>query len=90
MPVTANCGRQVRFRISSVVSSATGETPAVNGYSVKTASPSTAAARRACARRAAGISAQTSAGRTVPVASSSSRDSNWRRMRKLDGTTPEA
>ena len=46
--------------------------------------------RRACASRAAGIWAQNSAGRTAPVASSSSRDSNRRRMRKLDGTTPEA
>ncbi len=27
---------------------------------------------------------------TAPLASSSSRDSSWRRMRKLDGTTPEA
>ena len=54
MPVTANCGRQVRLSTSSIRSSLIGDMPALNGNFVYTASPSAAEARRACATRSGG------------------------------------
>ena len=45
---------------------------------------------RACSTRAAGISQWKLSGSSRPVSLSSSRSSTWRRMRKLDGTSPLA
>src|SRR6185437_2553087 len=74
-PVTASCGRQVRFNTSSVRSSATGFMPGRNGNLSYTAVPSTSAHRRACSMRCAGTSAYSSRGLIAPVAESSSLES---------------
>ena len=94
-PVTLSVGRQVRPSSASTGSSVIGSTgwpsaPQAQGWRFQTSSPSTAAVARACASRAAGISTWKAPGSSRPVALSSSRSSRWRRMRKLDGTTPLA
>ena len=45
---------------------------------------------RACSTRCAGTSQWKLCGSSSPLRESSSRSSSWRRMRKLDGTTPLA
>ena len=88
--MTASCGRQVRFRISSSGVEPIGFVMPANGILVKTSSPRMAAAARACSSRSGGTVTENSASFIAPLDSSSMRDNSERRMRNEDGTTPLA
>ena len=64
--------------------------PETNGNLSHTSSPSAAAAALASSMRPGGICAESSGRRISPLVSSSIREIRARRMRKLDGTMPEA
>ena len=89
IPITDNAGRQLRLSTASVPVAAGRISPRQGNLSC-TASPNTWATTSACLRRCDGISTCNASTKTDPVVESSMRSSNCRRIRKDDGTMPEA
>ena len=89
-PVMLSVGRQVLFSSSSYGSFETARMPWGIGNFSCTVLPSTAAVARVCSRRSGGIGALSSSTRIAPDVAHSTRPSNSRSTRKLEGTMPLA
>ena len=67
-----------------------GVAPGTKGKRSPEANPTTSAMASASTRLCSGISTVAPSMRISPVAASSIRSRSWRRIRKVEGTTPDA